>query len=271
MIAAALAVLVAAPAAAQTGGRTLLMPGVTYERQVQFTSNGPVAIHLITAPKPGGLWSLRPVLSNNAVMGKERVTAMQRAAAPSATVAGVNGDLFSWNDGRPTGLLMRGGALDHPPMPDRSSIGVAADGSLRVERVRMFGTWRGTGQRRPTDLNQPPTPNGISLFTPAWGPTTPAAADTIEAVIQPFPPAAPNLDHVGPVVLVKQGGGTPIPPDGVVLVARGTAAQRLTEEAPLGTPVTIRLLLNPDWSGIGEALGGGPVLVRDGKPVFRHL
>ena len=68
-----------------------------------------------------------------------------------------------------------------------------------------------------------------------------------------------------------RSGGTPIPPDGAILVARGTSAQRLTEEAPLGTPVTIRLLLNPDWSGIAEALGGGPVLVREGKPVFRHL
>ena len=271
MIAAAVAAIFAAPAGAQTGGRVLLMPGVTYERQVQFTSNGPVAIHVLTAPKPGGLWSLRPTLSNNAIVGKERVSAMQRGVSPVATAAGVNGDLFESADGRPTGVLMRSGLLEHPPMPERSSIGIASDGTLRVERVRMFGTWRGIGQRRPLDLNQTPTPNGISLFTPSWGPTTPAATDTLEAVIQPFPGALPNVDQTGPVIGTKIGGGTAIPPDGAVLVARGTAAQRLTEEAPLGTTVTIRLLLNPDWAGVGEALGGGPVLVRDGQPVFRHF
>ena len=269
LIVVALAAAFATPAHAQ--GRVELMPGVTYERQVQFTSNGPVAIHVLTAPKPGGLWSLRPVLSNGAIVGRERVTSMQRSLGPSATVAGVNGDLFAWEDGRPPGVVMRAGVLEHPPMPDRSSIGIATDGALRVDRVRMFGTWRGTGQRRPIDLNQAPAANGISLFTPGWGPATPAATDTLEVVVQPFPPAAPNVDHTGPVVGSKIGGGTAIPPDGAVLVARGTAAQRLTEEAPIGTQVTIRLLLSPDWAGVGEALGGGPVLVRDGAPVFRHF
>jgi hypothetical protein len=54
-----------------------------------------------------------------------------------------------------------------------------------------------------------------------------------------------------------------------VLVARGTAAQRLSAEAPVGTTVTLRFVLNPSWAGIVDAIGGGPALVRDGKPVFR--
>jgi hypothetical protein len=47
------------------------MPGVTYERQVQFTTHGPVAIHVMVAPKPGGLWSLEPALSNGALIARE--------------------------------------------------------------------------------------------------------------------------------------------------------------------------------------------------------
>ena len=102
--AALLASVLAAPARAAE--RTLLMPGVTYERQVEFTSHGPVAIHVLTAPRPGGLWSLRPVLSNGAVMARERVTAMQRATAAQATVAGVSGDFFVESDGRPHGVVL---------------------------------------------------------------------------------------------------------------------------------------------------------------------
>jgi hypothetical protein len=30
----------------------LLMPGVTYERKLQFTRFGPQAMHILTAPKP---------------------------------------------------------------------------------------------------------------------------------------------------------------------------------------------------------------------------
>ena len=264
--AAGLAAVGAAPAQAQS--RILLMPGVTYERQVQFTSHGPVAVHVMTAPKPGGAYSLKPVLSNGAIVGRDRVTSMQRGIR-DAVPAGVNGDLFTWADGRPSGMLMQGGVLQHPPLSERSTLGIASDGNLRVQRIRMFGTWRGTGQRRPMDLNETPTPNGISLFTNGWGPVTPAVPGSVEAVISPLPPTTPNVDLVGPVVQLTQGGNTPIPPGGAVLVARGTAAQRLQEEGPVGTNVTIRLLLNPDTTGLTDAIGGGPVLVKDGKPIFR--
>jgi hypothetical protein len=169
-------------------------------------------------------------------------------------------------------VLMQSGALASAPSPDRSSIGIASDGTLRVERIRMFATWRGTGQRRPLLLNQPPGPNGVALFTPAWGPATPSVPGATEAVLAPFPPTTPNVDVTGPVVELKQGaGGTPIPPGGAVLLARGTGAQRLVAEAPVGTTLVARLRLNPDWTGVVEALGGGPVLVRGGKPVFRHF
>jgi hypothetical protein len=272
LIAAAVAAFLAGPAQAQTG-RTLLMPGVTYERQVQFTSHGPVAIHVLTAPKPAGLWSLKPVLSNGAILGRERVTAMQRNMSRDATVAGVNGDLFAWADGRPSGVLMQSGVLATSPSAERSSIGITAEGTLQVDRVRMFGTWRGNGQRRPLLLNQPPSPNGVSLFTSSWGPATPPVqGGATEAVLAPFPATTPNIDLTGPVVEVKQGaGGTPIPAGGAVLVARGTAAPRLAAEAPVGTTVVARMRLNPDWSGVVEAIGGGPVLVRAAKPVFRHF
>ena len=85
----------------------------------------------------------------------------------------------------------------------------------------------------------------------------------------PFPPATPNTDLIGPVVAFSGVGGTPIPRDGAVLVARGTAAERLVAEAPIGSSVTIRMILRPDWTGIPNAVGGGPVIVRDGGPVFR--
>jgi hypothetical protein len=268
VVTAALAALLAAPPASPQ--RALLMPGVTYDREVDFSSHGPVVVHVLRAPRPTGLYALKPVLSNDAVIGRERVTQMQRRVSAAATVAGVNGDLFNWNIGYPSGMLMLNGVLASPPNPDRSSTGIAPDGTLRVERVKLAGTWQGTGQRRPLQLNKQPAPGGVALYTPAWGPTTPPATETVELVLQPFPPAQPLRDLPGVVTQAKEGGATPIPPDGAVLVGRGASgAGKLAAEAPLGTNVTVRLILTPDWSAVVDALGGGPVLIQAGRPVFR--
>jgi flagellar hook assembly protein FlgD len=265
----AVALVPAAPALAQTPDRSLLMPGVTYMRDVEFTPHGPVVMHVINAPKPGGLYSLEPLLSNEAILGRERVSDIERRVSSTITTAGVNGDLFNFRDGHPSGMLLRDGVLDHAPLRDRSSVGLGDDGTLRVDRVALSGFWKGTGQRRSITLNELANANGISLFTPAWGPNTPGVA-AVEAVLRPFPAAKPNTDLVGTVVQVgSTSGSTAIPPDGVVLQARGSAAGKLAAEAPLGSQLTIRLTLTPSWLDVQQALGGGPAIVRDGKPVFR--
>ena len=261
-----MALVLATPAAGQ---RKLLMPGVTYEKQVQFTFHGPSVIHVLTMPRPGGLWALKPALSNDAIVGLERVTAIQRRVSAQATVAGVNGDRFAAT-GRPSGILIRDGRLEHSPGDSRSSIGIDSGGNLRVERVRLLPTWQGTGQRQNLSaVNDSPSSSGMSLYTPTWGPTTPAAPGAVEAVLRPFPATFPNTEVVGPVTEVRTGGGAAIPPDGAVLVARGpAAANRLQREAPVGTSVRVRLILQPDWAGVVDAVGGGPTLVRGGKAVF---
>lgn len=267
VIAALAAASIVAPAAA--ADPVALMPGVTYERQVTLTQHGPVVLHVLIVPRPGGLYELRPALANDAVPGREKLTSIAARAAAGATVVGIAGDFFR-PDGRPAGLLVRGGALEHAPRGDRVSVGFDSSGALRAGRVRLFATYQGTGQRRAlTGLNEPPGGNGVALYTAAWGSATPDAPGSVELVLDPFRAPAPTGETAGPVVQVAGGGGTPIPPDGAVLVARGTAAQSLRDEAGLGVAVTVRTVTAPDWSGVGEALGGGPLLVREGVPVFR--
>src|SRR4051812_22788174 len=247
------------------------MPNVSYSRTVQFTAHGPVVLNVITAPRPGGLYQLKPLLSNGTIVGTERVTSMQQSVSGTATVAGVNGDLFNFNDGHPSGMLMRDGILESPPYRFRSSVGVTSDGRLNVQRVAFFGYWQGLSQRRPlTGFNQPPRADGTSLFTPAYGATTPRIPGVAEAVLNPFPPAVTGQELNGSVTFTPSGGGTPIPRNGAVLYARGSQVAKLTQEAPVGTEVFTRLILSPDWaaSGVTDALGGGPVIVRNGKAVW---
>jgi hypothetical protein len=249
----------------------VLMPGVTYSRQVQFTAHGPVVIHVITAPRPVGNFALKPILSNGTVLGRARVTSMQKDISAYATVAGVNGDLFNFKDGHPTGMLMQNGVLQSQPYRFRSSIGISSSGTLNVARVALFGYWQGLSARRPlTGVNQPPRTDGTVLFTPAWGAATPRLPGAVEAVLDPFPSATTGRELGGTVTAQRTGGGTPIPRHGAVLMARGSQLSRLTAEAPRSTRVAARLVLAPDWpaAGITDALGGGPVIVRNGRAVW---
>ncbi len=258
----------AAPARA---GTRVLMPRVSYRRSVQFTAHGPVVLNVIVAPRPGGLYQLKPLLSNGTIVGLERVTSMQRDVSASATAAGVNGDLFNREDGHPTGVLVEDGVLKSPPYRFRSSIGVTAEGRLDVARVSSYGYWQGSGRRHPlTGLNRPPRADATSLFTSAYGTSTPPLAGAVEVVVQPFPPAVPGQSLAGTVTAQAAGGGTPIPADGAVLVASGSQAETLAGEAPVGGQLAAGLTLGPQWRAaeVTQALGGGPLIVRSGRPVL---
>ena len=261
------ATLFAAPASAQA---TQLFPGTTFEQGVQFTPHGPVAIHVVRGPRPVGLYRLRPVLSNESVVRRETLSAMQHRIASQGTIVGVNGDLFAWADGRPSGILLRDGVLVSPPNGQRSSAGVMLDGTLDVRRIKFFGTWRGGGQRRAlNDFNKAPGKNGIALFTSDYGTSTPRISGSYSVVLSGFPAATPNTDIASTVASASQNGSVGIAPGTAVLVARGIAAAKLQAEAPVGTSVALRLILQPGWDTVGDAIGGGPVLVRSGRPVYR--
>jgi hypothetical protein len=262
------ALLLVSPASADAPPPAELMPGVTWERQVQLTPHGPVALTVITAPKPGGLTTIGPVVAGGTMTAPRlKVTQIQRSLGPTAISAGIAGD-FTGGSGLPNGIAIVGGVYQHTPAAARSSIGFDADGTLRVTRFAFTGTWRGTGQRRPlVGINQKPHGNQTVLFTPAWGASAPAVANATVVTLQGFPAAKPNADLTGTVV--DAAGSLAIPPDGSVLMATGNEAPKLAKEATPGTQVTARLILPTSWANVNAALGGGPLLVRNHRPVFR--
>jgi hypothetical protein len=264
-------VLLAAPASAQTP--VILMPNVTFQQEVDFTPHGPVVVNVITAPPPVADYAIQPVLAGGTTVGgRETVPQLETDVSSTATVAGINGDFFNATNGNPNGIYIQAGTLEHWSSSNRSSLGFDAAGNLHVKRFATLGTWRGTGQRRPLNgMNQLPTKGQVVVFTPAWGPTTPVVANSSEVVLEPFPATAPNTDLTGTVTALASGGGTPIPADGVVLMSVGTISAKLPSvqgDCPLGASVTLHFVLPTDWQSIVDAIGGGPVLVKNGKAVF---
>jgi hypothetical protein len=257
--------------AASDATASSLMPGVTYQKELRWSSAGPFVLHVVTGPQPGGLFALRPVLAHNRVGSRETVSSMQRRLSRRATVVGVNGDFFALLTGGPSGLLVRGGRVASSTQGRRSSLGVGADGTLRIDRLRDTNTWTvpGYDTRRLHRINKGVARPGLTLFTPSWGVSTPASKTRVDVVLAGVGKLLPDQQLFPVVVGVRRGGGTRIPAGGAVLQAQGVDWIRpLVRRAQPGRTVVVRINLRDWWDDVANALGGGPLLVQNGEPVL---
>ena len=247
------------------------MPGVEYSRQVLRTSAGPVVLHILIAPKPGGLYAVKPVLSNSRVTGRERVSSMQRRLSRGATLAGVNADLFNWSTGHPSGIYLRGNVLASRPQPTRSSLGVGADGMLHVGLVGFWGYYKidGRAAHPLAEFNRPLTRPGIALYTSLYGTRAPYRPRAREAIIRLLPAIRPGVAVRAHISASVRGGGHVIPPGGAILQARGANWKRtLAYDARPGRALTMQVSLKTWWDGVPSGVGGGPALVKDGVVIL---
>lgn len=246
------------------------MPGVTYERQKRLIGGRGVVLHVVRTPPDGGLYQLRPELSDRTVLGRRSVPSMQTALARRSTTVGVNGDFFELATGRPSGVFLRDGVLKARTTRHRSAVAVRFDGTLVVDRFQHRATWSaGADPTHPLERFNGRIDNapGVGLFTPAWGGRTPRGSSAVDVVLRGFSRAVLNGNLTGTVTWRKRGGHTRVPPGGAVLQARGNWRQTLLGEATRGARVTVRVEMLGFPTDAADAIGGGPVLVRGGVPV----
>jgi phosphodiester glycosidase len=275
----------AAPAELPLGPRSLderrsearVAPGVVWTRIAR--DGGPWRVNVLEVT--GGLRSL---LSNDAVRGLERTSAMaRRALVPAA----VNGGFFA-GDGNPVGALAVAGRVVSEPVRGRSVLLAPLDPGGRRVRVAALGYGGeavvGDARRRLDGVDRPlgsipacggvggdrPTerPDGgrvctdsseLVAFSPAWGGRTPRLRGAVEVAVR----------GGGAVAAVRSGGGSAVPPGGMVLAGTGNAATML-EEAEVGVPAAARLALRLggralDPAAHGAIVGGGPRLLVRGR------
>lgn len=247
------------------------MPNVRYTREARFIGGQRVVFHVVVAPKPGGLYGLRPVLSNQLISGRATLTAMQRRILPRANVVGVNADYFTWATGHPNGVLVQKGIVKSRPLEGRSSLGIGLDGLLRISRLQYAGTFH-IDDHPVHGIREFNRPNrfrrGFTLFTPAWGARTPHRSYTTEVILANVKRTFPNVDRAGRIVRVVRGSEHVIPRGGAVLQARRTSRKIIRAQARVGGTVTFRIGISSWWDGVKAAIGGGPVLVRNGQPIY---
>lgn len=268
-----LAALASFSGAASPATASELVPGVTYKKELRWSRGGPFVLHVVTGPSPagGGLFKLKPVVANNRLGTRETVSSMQRRLSGRATTVGVNGDFFGLLTGGPSGLLVREGKVASSAQGRRSSLGIGADGALRVDRVVDRSTWTvpGYSPMRLDRINKGVGKPGVALFTPSWGARTPASRARVDIVLANVGKLRPDAELLPTALRVRPGGGAAIPPGGAVLQAYGRDWIRpLVRRAQPGRTVALRVGLKNWWEDAADAVGGGPLLVENGQPVL---
>jgi hypothetical protein len=257
------------PAGYQTQGSSRLADGVDHEA---LTLTDPAQSVNVARVAPGAA-RIVAVSSHDAVAnqgaGGELPSDMCRRVG---CFAGINAD-FRDAAGDAVGGVVSGGRLLRSPVPGRPQLIVTRDGRLQAGPLDWTGSVSSSDGRTVLavgGVNVAPRPGDVVLFTPAWGGDTPAGADT-ELVVRSTG-AIGTIGGVTPMEIIGiRSDGGPIPSDGAVLAASGSASATLhafADRAAAGhisTTLSLRIRTSVDAV---ESVGGNPVVLRDGQPAF---
>lgn len=254
---------------------TEIAPGVGYQRVVRDDG---VVVHVVRAAASPRV-SLAPVLAGGSPTQRGSLTGAVAARLDAGAVAGINGDFFNTTTNDPSGVLMIGGELIKEPEASRSALVLLPGGGLDAVTLALQGRYQaidpsGAQQYAPrtvSGINRPAKRGSETiLYTPAYGGlTSPVAGSRYEVRIrldQPGPLVA-NQPRTGIVIGARSGGGTTIGAGHMVLTGVGSAGTSLVSDLPLGRAVGITPGLLSLPAGATDAIGGGPVLVRDGAAI----
>jgi Phosphodiester glycosidase len=284
----ALAALAAAPAAALGQGPvealppasppavTEVAPGIGYQRQVR---DGGQVVHVVRAA-PSPRIGLSPALAAGSPVERGPLAGAVSARLDQGVVAGMNGDFFSYDTNSPSGVLLIDGDLIHEPEASRPALVIPPGNVIAAATLVLQGRFQAVDaagaplhpQRTFSGINRPAIRGSETiLYTPDFGPATPATNSRFEVSVALDQPGAltPNLPRGGTVTAAAAGGGMAIAPGTVVLTGVGSAGPTLVAELPVGQ----RVLLTPGLLGLPpgalDAIGGGPALVSGGAAAGR--
>jgi hypothetical protein len=247
-------------------------PGVRH--LFRADSAGPWAVHVVEAnPRTCGV-ELGTVKAAGRLEGRETTGELARRAERERgrpVLAALNADFFSFTPpGVPTGAQVVAGEPVRGP-GERAVLGVAADGTPFIGRVRLAGKlWLSQGLSATVGrVNMRPAGDTLAVYNHFAGATTPTDTGVVELLVRRVGAAGAVGDTLRGVLVGSDtaAAGVAVPEGGVVFAARGRAADFLRLLTPPGDTVRWTLRLEPAPGPVREMVGGHPVLLRRGAEV----
>ena len=230
-------------------------PGLRWQQQV---IQGFPVISLAVNPRQPGL-KLQPLLPNPTDL--KGTAPLIQTAQQAQAVAAINGGFFNRNNQLPLGAVRIDQTWRSGPILGRGVVAWNAAGEFRFERLTLQETAIAQNERFPlTTLNSAYVQAGIARYTPEWGATyTTLTNQEIIATVR-------NGQVVAQTPIDAAGTNVPIPANTMLLVFRSnrTAAAKFT----VGTTVQLESNWQPDLKAYPHILGGGPLLIQQGRIVL---
>ena len=219
------------------------------------TPRGDVRVYVLDVDPRSPAIDVRPALAAPTIHQRATVT---RMVAGCGAWGGVNGGFFSMR-GPPLGMLVIDGEWVREPWGGRTVLGITRDGRLLMDRLDFRGrvVFGGLGTQALCALNRGhDEQDTMVMYTRRYGDLVPGARGRTRLVV----------DASGAVMRKETDGvALAIPEGGFVLSGIGRMAASL-DMVEIGTTATAELATEPAWPELRHAIGGGPRLVKDGRP-----
>ena len=185
---------------------------------------------------------------------------LPQLARPAGAVIGINGGFFNRIRQLPLGALRRDGVWLSGPILNRGVIAWDQDSALQFGRLRLDQDLVVNGGHRwgLGYLNSGYVQKGLSRYTRAWGPVYRALSGEEQALLV--------RDGIVETIYASAAlrRGVPLAAQTDLVVARGGAPL----PAQPGDRVTLRLRANSMLGESSNVLGGGPLLLQEGRVVL---
>ncbi|AII47712.1 hypothetical protein KR52_00810 [Synechococcus sp. KORDI-52] len=185
---------------------------------------------------------------------------LPQLSQPAGALVAVNGGFFNRINQLPLGALRRQGVWLSGPILNRGVIAWGASGDLTFGRLRLNQTLQVNNGRRWSirALNSGYVQKGLSLYTPAWGPSYRALSGDEAALLV----RGGRVETTFNPSSLKRG--IAIPQDAQLVVARG----RTPLPARAGDRIQVSSSSQSPLAQQPNVLGAGPLLMQNGRVVL---
>lgn len=249
-----------------------IQSGLFYQND--HLSEGPWSVNILKIDRSRAEFELTTTLGRGRTLGLGTISEQIGALPPEVgkPLAAVNGDFYRTEGesfaGDPRGVQIARGELISAPN-GKTAFWINADKTpMMGNLVSQFRVTWPDGKETPFGLNEERSANTAVLYTSRSGPSTRARGGRELILVRhdedPWLPLRPGQVYTAQVKEIRESGNSRIGVDTVVLSIGPTLLAR-TPRVASGDVIRISTATTPSLEGVTVAIGGGPVLLHDGK------